>query len=259
MQRLILSMPAKRYSLIQNFKMANEVNTFSKVYFLGIGGIGMSALARYFLNEGKKVAGYDRGDSDLTKELASEGCSICFLDDPSLIPESFMVKAEVLVVYTPAVKLDNLMLQYFMAHDFTIMKRAEVLGLITQIAKSLCVAGTHGKSTTSSLLAHILSCSSIKFNAFLGAIATNFNSNIVLQKEAEYVVVEADEFDRSFLQLSPFSAIVTSVDPDHLDIYGSKESFLDGFKQFANKIDSNGLLVIKEGLSLPLKGDSKSL
>lgn len=230
--------------------MANEVNTFSKVYFLGIGGIGMSALARYFLQEGKRVAGYDRGDSDLTKELVSEGCSICFLDDPSLIPESFMVKAEVLVVYTPAVKLDNRMLQYFMAHDFTIMKRAEVLGLITQIAKSLCVAGTHGKSTTSSLLAHILSCSSIKFNAFLGAIATNFNSNIVLHKEAEYVVVEADEFDRSFLQLSPFSAIVTSVDPDHLDIYGSKESFLDGFKQFANKIDSNGLLVIKEGLSL---------
>ena len=230
--------------------MANEVNTFSKVYFLGIGGIGMSALARYFLQEGKRVAGYDRGDSDLTKELVSEGCSICFLDDPSLIPESFMVKAEVLVVYTPAVKLDNRMLQYFMAHDFTIMKRAEVLGLITQIAKSLCVAGTHGKSTTSSLLAHILSCSSIKFNAFLGAIATNFNSNIVLHKESEYVVVEADEFDRSFLQLSPFSAIVTSVDPDHLDIYGSKESFLDGFKQFANKIDSNGLLVIKEGLSL---------
>jgi len=112
---LILLMPAKRYSLIQKFKMANEVNTFSKVYFLGIGGIGMSALARYFLQEGKKVAGYDRGDSDLTKELASEGCSICFLDDPSLIPESFMVKAEVLVVYTPAVKLDNLMLQYFMA------------------------------------------------------------------------------------------------------------------------------------------------
>ena len=231
--------------------MLNKLNDFSKVYFLGIGGIGMSALARYFISEGKQVAGYDRTESLLTIELAAEGCSIIFLDDISLLPASFLDDTRALVIYTPAIKEDNLLLNYFTQGGFKIMKRAEALGLITQTAKSLCVAGTHGKSTTSCLLAHILSCSDTKFTAFLGAIATNFKSNLVLQKEAEFVVVEADEFDRSFLKLSPFSAIITSVDPDHLDIYGTKESFLEGFRQFAMMIDPSGLVVIKEGLDLP--------
>ena len=231
--------------------MKTKVIDFHNVYFLGIGGIGMSALARYFLLHKKNVAGYDRIASPLTLELIREGCEIDYLDDPALIPKPFLSKKEALIVYTPAIKSDNSLLSYFRENGFTIMKRAEVLGLISQTSDCLCVAGTHGKSTTSSLLAYILSCSTTKLTAFLGAIATNFNSNLVLQNDAEFIVVEADEFDRSFLQLTPFAAIITSCDPDHLDIYGSKESFIAGFQEFAMKINVNGLLVIKEGIVLP--------
>ena len=231
--------------------MATTLTSFSKVYFLGIGGIGMSALARYFLSEGKVVCGYDRNESVLTLDLVREGCFINYIDEIASIPAAFLEKKEVLIVYTPAIKSDNLILNYFKENEFPIMKRAEILGLITQTAKSLCVAGTHGKSTTSSLLAHILNGTDTKFTAFLGAIATNFNSNLVIQNDPEFMVVEADEFDRSFLKLSPYCAIITSADPDHLDIYGSKESFLDGFRQFAMKIDPAGLLVCKEGVELP--------
>ena len=237
--------------------MSTTETTYSKVYFLGIGGIGMSALARYFLSEGKLVCGYDRNESALTLDLVREGCEINYIDALSSIPTSFLEKKEVLIVYTPAIKSDNIILNYFKENDFPIMKRAEILGLITQTAKSLCVAGTHGKSTTSSLLAHILNGTDKKITAFLGAIATNFNSNLVIQNDPEYMVVEADEFDRSFLKLSPYCAIITSADPDHLDIYGSKESFLDGFRQFAMKIDPAGLLVSKEGLDLP--SDAKKI
>ena len=237
--------------------MSTTVTTFSKVYFLGIGGIGMSALARYFLSEGKLVCGYDRNESALTLDLVREGCKINYMDELSSIPTTFLEKKEVLIVYTPAIKSDNIILNYFKENDFPIMKRAEILGLITQTANSLCVAGTHGKSTTSSLLAHILNGTDKKITAFLGAIATNFNSNLVIQNDPEYMVVEADEFDRSFLKLSPYCAIITSADPDHLDIYGSKESFLDGFRQFAMKIDPAGLLVSKEGLDLP--SDAKKI
>lgn len=223
---------------------------FDKIFFLGIGGIGMSALARYFLAHGKHVAGYDRVESALTMELVEEGCEIIYRDAPDEISSSFSQIDKVLVVYTPAISKDNLIFNYFDNKGFTVKKRAEVLGILTHTAKSLCVAGTHGKSTTSSLLAHILSGSNWKCTAFLGAIATNFNSNLVLNEEAKFMVVEADEFDRSFLQLAPFCAIITSCDPDHLDIYGSNESFIEGFSQFASKIDPDGLMVIKEGIEL---------
>ncbi len=223
---------------------------FDKIFFLGIGGIGMSALARYFLAHGKHVAGYDRVESSLTMELVAEGCEIIYRDAPNEIASSFLQIDRVLVVYTPAISIDNLIFNYFKDKGFSVKKRAEVLGILTHSAKSLCVAGTHGKSTTSSLLAHILTGSDSKCNAFLGAIATNFNSNLVLNEEAKFMVVEADEFDRSFLQLAPFCAIITSCDPDHLDIYGSNESFIEGFSQFASKIHPDGLMVIKEGIEL---------
>ena len=223
---------------------------FDKIFFLGIGGIGMSALARYFLAHGKHVAGYDRVESSLTMELVAEGCEIIYRDAPDEIASSFLQIDKVLVVYTPAISIDNLIFNYFKDKGFSVKKRAEVLGILTHSAKSLCVAGTHGKSTTSSLLAHILTGSDSKCNAFLGAIATNFNSNLVLNEEAKFMVVEADEFDRSFLQLAPFCAIITSCDPDHLDIYGSNESFIEGFSQFASKIHPDGLMVIKEGIEL---------
>ena len=226
------------------------MNLFDKVFFLGIGGIGMSALARYFLAHGKHVAGYDRVESSLTMELVAEGCEIIYRDAPDEIASSFLQIDRVLVVYTPAISIDNLIFNYFKDKGFSVKKRAEVLGILTHSAKSLCVAGTHGKSTTSSLLAHILTGSDSKCNAFLGAIATNFNSNLVLNEEAKFMVVEADEFDRSFLQLAPFCAIITSCDPDHLDIYGSNESFIEGFSQFASKIHPDGLMVIKEGIEL---------
>ena len=230
--------------------MENKMNLFDKVFFLGIGGIGMSALARYFLAHGKHVAGYDRVESSLTMELVAEGCEIIYRDAPDEIASSFLQIDRVLVVYTPAISIDNLIFNYFKDKGFSVKKRAEVLGILTHSAKSLCVAGTHGKSTTSSLLAHILTGSDSKCNAFLGAIATNFNSNLVLNEEAKFMVVEADEFDRSFLQLAPFCAIITSCDPDHLDIYGSNESFIEGFSQFASKIHPDGLMVIKEGIEL---------
>ena len=230
--------------------MENKMILFDKIFFLGIGGIGMSALARYFLAHGKHVAGYDRVESSLTMELVAEGCEIIYRDAPNEIASSFLQIDRVLVVYTPAISIDNLIFNYFKDKGFSVKKRAEVLGILTHSAKSLCVAGTHGKSTTSSLLAHILTGSDSKCNAFLGAIATNFNSNLVLNEEAKFMVVEADEFDRSFLQLAPFCAIITSCDPDHLDIYGSNESFIEGFSQFASKIHPDGLMVIKEGIEL---------
>lgn len=230
--------------------MENKMILCDKIFFLGIGGIGMSALARYFLANGKHVGGYDRVESALTMELVVEGCEIIYRDALDEIASSFLQVDKVLVVYTPAISADNLIFNYFKDKGFSVKKRAEVLGLLTHSAKSLCVAGTHGKSTTSSLLAHILTDSDWKCNAFLGAIATNFNSNLVLNEEAKFMVVEADEFDRSFLQLAPFCAIITSCDPDHLDIYGSNEAFTEGFSQFASNIHPDGFMVIKEGIEL---------
>ena len=229
----------------------NLFSGFKNVYFIGIGGIGMSALARYFNNLGFKVAGYDKNASDLTNKLEAEGCLIHYEDLGEEIPNEFKNKTTTFVVFTPAIPEDMKELFYFISNEFTIYKRAEVLGILTRQSKGLCVAGTHGKTTTSSMLAHILDHSSWKCNAFLGGIATNFNSNLVLSETSDWTVVEVDEFDRSFLKLSPFSSIVTGVDPDHLDIYGSIEQFNEGFRQYAMKIEPSGFLIEKEGLNLP--------
>ena len=210
----------------------------------------MSALARFFNNKGLKVAGYDKSASDLTYKLETEGCLIHYEDLGEEIPNEFKNKTITFVVFTPAIPEDMKELFYFISNEFTVYKRAEVLGILTRQSKGLCVAGTHGKTTTSSMLANILDQSSWKCNAFLGGIASNFDSNLVLSESSEWTVIEADEFDRSFLKLSPFSSIVTGVDPDHLDIYGSEEQFNEGFGQYAMKIEQKGFLVEKEGLNL---------
>ncbi len=229
----------------------NLFSDFKNAYFIGIGGIGMSALARYFNNKGLKVAGFDKTSSDLTKKLEEEGCLIHYEDLGEEIPNDFKNKQTTFVVFTPAIPQDMLELVYFIRNEYTIYKRSEVLGIITRQSKGLCVAGTHGKTTTSSMLANILDQSSWKCNAFLGGIASNFDSNLVLNEYSEWVVIEADEFDRSFLKLSPFSSIVTGVDPDHLDVYGSVEQFNEGFGQYSMKIEPSGFLVEKEDLNLP--------
>ena len=195
------------------------MNNIKAVYFIGIGGIGMSNLARYFMSKGKKVAGYDRTETPLTKELVKEGAEIHYSDSVSLIPEYCKDKDTTLVVYTPAVPSENEEVIYFHEQNFTIQKRAQVLGTITKSSKALCCAGTHGKTTTSSMLAHILKQSHLDCNAFLGGILKNYSSNLMLSDKSEFTVIEADEYDRSFHWLHPYMALITSVDPDHLDIY----------------------------------------
>jgi UDP-N-acetylmuramate--alanine ligase len=226
-----------------------QLAAFDRVYFVGIGGIGMSALARFFKFSGKQVAGYDKVETALTQQLSQEGIAIHYEDLGSDIPSAYQDPVQTLVVYTPAIKeLEEL--AFFQAHSFTILKRAEVLGALTQTYKGLCVAGTHGKTTTSSLLTHLLTQLEVGCTSFLGGIASNFDSNLVLHAQSPYAVIEADEFDRSFLQLSPFAAIVTAADPDHLDIYGSQEAFAAGFRQFTMRIDPKGFCIQKEGLQL---------
>ena len=225
------------------------IHTYGQIYFVGIGGIGMSALARFFKYAGKEVAGYDKVETPLTKALQNEGISVHYEDLGADLPVAFKDRQSTLVVYTPAIKqLDELV--YFQQAEFTILKRAEVLGALTRTFQGLCVAGTHGKTTTSSLLAHLLTELGTGCTAFLGGIASNFDSNLVLHPSSPYAVIEADEFDRSFLQLAPFAAIVTAADPDHLDIYGTAASFLEGFRQFTMRIDPKGFCIQKEGLSL---------
>ncbi len=227
-----------------------ELKKFDSVYFIGIGGIGMSSLARYFKQIGWHVEGYDKTPSALTDQLQQEGISIHFEDLAEQIPEAFNNTDKSLVVYTPAIPESFGELVYFKSIDANVLKRSEVLGLLTLETKGLCVAGTHGKTTTSSMLAHILNNSHVGCNAFLGGIASNFGSNILINKDSDYTVVEADEFDRSFLNLKPFAAIITSIDPDHLDIYENQQSFKEGFQQFAKLISSEGCLVIREGIIL---------
>jgi len=230
--------------------MKRALETYTNIYFLGIGGIGMSALARYFRMKGLTVAGYDKTPSPLTDSLEKEGINVHFEDFGPSIPEAFRNKENTLVVYTPAIPKNLGELMHFQHHGFDLMKRAEVLGLITRSSKGLGVAGTHGKTTTSTLLTHILNESHVKCNAFLGGISANFNSNFVASETSEYTVIEADEFDRSFLQLSPYASIITSTDADHLDIYGDSEEFLHGFQAYAAKIAGDGVLIMRQGLKL---------
>jgi UDP-N-acetylmuramate--alanine ligase len=221
-------------------------------YFLGIGGIGMSALARYFHSQGKMVIGYDRTSTALTTELEMEGISIHFDDSVLEIPNVIKLtdKSKVLVVYTPAVPKDSNELNWFIEKGYTLSKRSEVLGNITEDTLTIAVAGTHGKTTTSSLIAHILTHAGLGCNAFLGGITTNYKSNLLLDKNASWTVVEADEYDRSFLTLSPTISVITSMDADHLDIYGSHDYMLESFNLFAQKLKPNGILIYRAGLPL---------
>ncbi len=218
------------------------------IYFLGIGGIGMSALARYFNAGGKHVSGYDRTSSSLTQKLSSEGIGIHYEDAPEQIPEPFRSPENTWVVYTPAVPGDLAELNYFKTHGFTIYKRSEMLGQITRNHKTVAVAGTHGKTTVSTMIACLMSQSKQGCNAFLGGISKNFDSNLVLNAQSDWVVTEADEFDRSFLQLHPYAGVVTAMDADHLDIYGNAESMRQAFNGFINQIDKQGILIMKNGL-----------
>jgi UDP-N-acetylmuramate--alanine ligase len=235
-----------------------KISQFKRVYFIGIGGIGMSALARYFMSIGLKVSGYDKTPSELTTKLIAEGINIHFEDKGNQVPAEFHEIESTLVVYTPAIPSNMGELCFFQKNQSILLKRSEVLGLLTRQSLGLGVAGTHGKTTTSSMLAHIMNQSSEKCNAFLGGIASNFESNLLLNPSSKYTVIEADEFDRSFLQLSPFASIITSTDPDHLDIYGDKNHFLDGFKKYAALINTKGCLVEKEGLNLESKAEKIS-
>jgi len=229
-----------------------DLKKFKSCYFIGIGGIGMSALARYFKLIGFNVAGYDKTETSLTKELVKEGISIHYDDNGSNIELAFTNPESCLVIVTPAIPSTLNELNFFKENHFILFKRAEVLGIITQNSLGLCVAGTHGKTTTSTMLAHILTVDELKCNAFLGGISSNYNTNFISSETSNYSVIEADEFDRSFLKLSPHAAIITSIDPDHLDIYGDKSSFLDGFKAFADLIQKDGVLILKNGIDLPV-------
>ena len=230
-----------------------KISQFKRVYFIGIGGIGMSALARFFKSIGLKVSGYDKTPSELTSKLIAEGINIHFEDNGNHVPVEFHEVETTLVVYTPAIPSNMGELCFFQENKSILLKRSQVLGLLTRQSLGLGVAGTHGKTTTSSMLAHIMNQSSEKCNAFLGGIATNFESNLLLNPTSQYTVIEADEFDRSFLQLSPFASIITSTDPDHLDIYGDKNHFLEGFEKYSALIHPAGCLVEKIGLNLPTK------
>lgn len=220
------------------------------VYFVGIGGIGMSAIARYFLNQDIFVGGYDRTPTPLTHALESEGAQIHYTDDPSLIPTPCRDKAETLVIYTPAIPADHSELQYFRSQGFDLQKRAQVLGTLTRTLKGLCVAGTHGKTTTSSMAAHLLHQSHIDCNAFLGGITKNYGTNYILSKDSPYVVIEADEFDRSFHWLTPWASVITSTDADHLDIYGTEQAYLESFSKYSSLIQPHGYLILHTGLKM---------
>jgi len=223
---------------------------FTQYYFLGIGGIGMSALARYFHAKGHRVAGYDRTETKLTSDLQAEGITICFDEAVANIPDRYTNPHNTLIVITPAIPQNHPQLLYFQSNNFTIQKRAQVLGDITRQSKGICIAGTHGKTTTSTIAAHLLYQSQVSCNAFLGGIANNYNTNLLLSAESNLVVIEADEYDRSFHQLSPYMAVITSADPDHLDIYGSAEAFRESFEYFTSLIRTGGALIMRKGIDV---------
>ena len=222
----------------------------NSVYFIGAGGIGMSAIARYYIKQGKFVAGYDKTPSKLTDQLIKEGMHIHFEDNVNLIPEECRDAKETLVIYTPAIPDTHTEFQYFTKQGFDIQKRAQVLGTLTKEHKGLCVAGTHGKTTTSTMCAHIMHNSHLDCNAFLGGISKNYGTNYILSDKSDYVVIEADEFDRSFHWLRPWMSVITSSDPDHLDIYGTKEAYLESFRHYTTLIQPGGALIIHTGLEM---------
>ena len=227
-----------------------ELKDIKAVYFVGAGGIGMSAIARYFINRGLVVAGYDKTPSALTRQLEKEGMVIHYDENVDEIPQACRDKASCLVVYTPAIPGTHKELSYFRENGFEIQKRAQVLGTLTRTHKGLCVAGTHGKTTTSTMCAHIMHQSHVDCNAFLGGISKNYGTNYILSDHSDYVVIEADEFDRSFHWLRPWMSVITSTDPDHLDIYGTKEAYLESFRHYTELIQPGGALIIHTNLEM---------
>ncbi len=226
-----------------------EAKDIKAVYFVGAGGIGMSALVRYFIHRGMIVAGYDKTPSELTRRLEKEGALIHYEENVNDIPHACKDAKHCLVVYTPAIPAEHKELQFFRENGFEIQKRAQVLGTLTRQMKGLCVAGTHGKTTTSSMCAHILHQSHLDCNAFLGGITKNYGTNYIVSN-SDYVVIEADEFDRSFHWLSPWMSVITSTDPDHLDIYGTKEAYLESFRHYSELIQPGGALIIHRDLEM---------
>jgi len=227
-----------------------ELRDIKSVYFLGAGGIGMSALVRYFLAKGFKVGGYDRVRTQLTDNLENEGAMLHYSDDVDNIPAVFRDKAKTLVVYTPAVPQNHRELTFFREEGYAIYKRAAVLGMLTRSMKGLCVAGTHGKTTTSTMTAHLLHESEVGTNAFLGGISKNYNTNYLYSEKSPYVVIEADEFDRSFHQLLPWATVITATDADHLDIYGTEEAYRESFEYYTSLIAPGGTLICHQGLPI---------
>ena len=219
------------------------------VYFIGAGGIGMSALVRYFLQMGVPVAGYDRVPTPLIRKMSEERAEIHFEDNPDLIPAQFRDREHTLVVYTPAIPKDHKELVFFQDNQFEVQKRAQVLGMLTRSLKGLCVAGTHGKTTTTTMLAHLLMQTPEKVNAFMGGISKNYLTNFLYSEDSDYVVVEADEFDRSFHWLNPYISIITATDPDHLDIYGTYDAYLESFREYSHLIKPGGVLIVHTGLA----------
>ena len=226
-----------------------EIKDIQAVYFVGAGGIGMSAIARYFVKKGLVVAGYDKTPSTLTRQLEKEGMLIHYEENVDEIPHACKQKESCLVIYTPAIPDEHQELQYFRRNGFEIQKRAQVLGTLTRQHKGLCVAGTHGKTTTSTMCAHIMHQSHLDCNAFLGGISKNYGTNYILS-DSDFVVIEADEFDRSFHWLSPYMTVITSTDPDHLDIYGTKAAYLESFRHYTELIQPGGALIIHRGLEM---------
>lgn len=227
-----------------------ELKDIKAVYFVGAGGIGMSAIARYFIRKGVVVAGYDKTPSELTKQLEREGALLHYEENVDEIPHACRDPKQCLVIYTPAIPAEHKELQYFRANGFTVEKRAQVLGTLTRTHKGLCVAGTHGKTSTSTMCAHIMHQGHIDCNAFLGGISKNYSTNYIISAESDYVVIEADEFDRSFHWLRPWMSVITATDPDHLDIYGTKEAYLESFRHYTTLIQPGGALIIHRGLEI---------
>ena len=227
-----------------------ELKDIKSVYFVGAGGIGMSAIARYFIRRGLVVAGYDKTPSDLTHQLEKEGMLIHYEENVDEIPHACRDPKSCLVIYTPAIPKEHKELVFFNEGGFTVEKRAQVLGTLTRTHKGLCVAGTHGKTSTSTMCAHIMHQSHIDCNAFLGGISKNYGTNYILSDHSDYVVIEADEFDRSFHWLRPWMTVITSTDPDHLDIYGTKEAYLESFRHYTTLIQPGGALIIHKDLEM---------